>query len=128
MNMNEFIQAAQTKCFEKYGVFFAFSTAQFDEQKKPEHFPYVRMGMGLICPKANKDAFLKAHKAIVSGGIAKDIKKNGKDAIIKRQLFNYECTYTNDISDVVEALEDYGFTHDDIRKVFNEMILEKEAM
>ena len=34
---------------KKYGAFFAFGNAQFDEQRK-EGVKYASLGAGLICP------------------------------------------------------------------------------
>lgn len=116
---NQYIQNAQSKLFEDVGAFFCFSDKQFHEGKQ-EGVEYVHVGAGLIVPKDAVDDFLVRHKEIVSGGIAKDLKKNGVKAIIQRELSNHECYYTGDITDCVEALEDYGITEDQIWEVYRE--------
>lgn len=117
MSLSAIIQEKQTECFNKHGVFFAFSKDQFVKQRK-EGITYVSLGAGTLCPKESVDAFLEDHKNIVQQGIATDIERNGKKAIIQRELANYECYFTGDIDDCVEALEDYGFTYDEIYEVY----------
>ena len=50
--------------------------------------------------------------------VKQDIEENGIEKIIKRELGNYECYYTGEIEDAVEALEDYGITHEQVSNVF----------
>ena len=52
-------------------------------------------------------------------GIDQDIKENGKFAIIRRELFNYECFYTYEIQDAIDNLEQYGYNEGDVLQVFN---------
>ncbi len=73
----------------------------------------------MICPKENAKEFIDTLHSIHKGAIKKDIKENGKDAIIKRELYNHECFYTGDISDVVDKLKPYGFTIEEIREIYN---------
>lgn len=118
MSLSQLIQEAQTECFNKHGVFFAFSPQQLNEQKK-EGVEYVSLGSGLICPKDAVKAFVEDHSNIVDAGIRLDLERNGKEKIIRRELANYECYYTGDIDDCVEALEDYGITAAEVATVFN---------
>ena len=118
MSLSKYIESAQTDCFKKHGVFFAFSDAQFDKQKT-EGVEYASLGAGTICPKANVKAFMIDHEGIVKAGIAKRIEAEGKTAIIRYELANYESWYTGDYSQAAEALEDYGFPIEDIIEQFN---------
>ena len=52
-------------------------------------------------------------------GIDQDIKENGKFAIIRRELFNYECFYTCDLEPAIDELKEYGYNDTDIMEVFN---------
>lgn len=113
MSLTTIIQAKQTELFNQYGVFFAFSNEQFEKGKK-EGVIYSQLGAGMLCPKANVQAFWADHERVVADGIAEDIRANGKDAIIRRELYNYECFYTGDIDDCVDAVECYGFTRADV--------------
>jgi len=51
-------------------------------------------------------------------GIEQDIKENGIDKIIVRELYNYECFYTGEIEDAVDALEAYKIDIEIIRKAY----------
>ncbi|MEZ8306143.1 hypothetical protein AB6C61_20185 [Vibrio splendidus] len=116
--LSHYIQDKQTQAFNDAGAFFAFSNQQFDEEKK-DSVKYASLGMGLICPVDNAKQLMTRLDSIAQEGIAEDIKENGKKAIIRRELFNHECFYTNDICDCVEKLEGYGITYDEIHEVFN---------
>jgi len=116
--LSDYTQAAQTKCFEETGSFFAFSNKQLDE-KKQDGVTYVSLGHGLICPKQNAKEVHERLNNIHAEGIKLDIEENGIEAIIKRELGNYECYYTGEIDDAVDALEDYDdITVEMIKNVF----------
>ncbi|ENM5760126.1 hypothetical protein ACQ902_003913 [Vibrio mimicus] len=112
-----YTQDKQTELFNQIGAFFAFSNEQFNEAKK-EGVRYVNFGAGLIAPNENAKMLLQQLEKINAEGIAQDIAENGKQAIIRRELFNYECFYTGDICNCVDALQDYGYSYDDIYQVY----------
>jgi hypothetical protein len=109
-----YTQEAQTALFDSLGAFFAFSDTQFNKSKK-DGVNYCTFINGLIVPKENAKALADGLESITAKGIASDIAENGLKAIIRRELFNYECFYTNDISDCVEALSGYGIEQGEIR-------------
>lgn len=115
--LSEYIETAQSACFKKYGVFFAFSNDQFENQMK-EDVQYTRMGMGMFCPKDNVTDFMLDHVAIVDAGMAQDVKDNTIEGVIKRELNNYEAYYTGDPTEAFEALKAYGVTEEQVTKVF----------
>ncbi|HCE1583017.1 TPA: hypothetical protein NGR52_004258 [Vibrio parahaemolyticus] len=115
--LNNYVQQAQTEALDKYGAFFAFSNKQFDEQRK-DNVIYRNMGTGLICPSQHCQALFDELAAIAKRGREQDIAENGAEAIIKRELYNHECFYTGDPSDAIDALEGYGFTKEQIIKVY----------
>jgi len=115
--LSDYMNDKQSALFEEYGVFFAFSREQFLEARK-EGIKYVNVGAGMIVPKEHVEVVMKSLDEIYQNGIKQDIAENGIDAIIKRELGNYECYYTGDISDAVEALEDYGISRDQVEKIF----------
>ena len=117
--LTNYIEDAQTRCFNKAGAFFAFSNRQFDEAKK-EGVEYFNMGAGLICPKVSADSLLRNLKSINKKGIKQDIKENGIKAIIHRELANHECQITMDITDCVNKLVDYPITREDIQAEWDE--------
>jgi hypothetical protein len=113
-----YIEEGQSKLMEETGAFYAFSTKQFDEAAV-EGVEYTNMGYGLICPKEHADKLFKGLEENVKNGIEQDIKENGKEAIIKRELYNHEAFYTRSTNSTAEALELYeDITREDIRRVF----------
>lgn len=116
--LQDYMNAKQTELFDKTGSFFAFGMQQFNEAKK-EGVKYVSLGAGLICPKENVNELLSGLKKISKQAIKKDLKENGKEGIIRRELNNYECFYTGSIDEAVEALKKYGFTPEEIRKEYH---------
>ena len=115
--LSDYCNEAQTKAFNEAGAFFAFSNEQFARQKK-DGINYVSMYAGLICPKENVKKLNEDLEAIHTKGIEMDLADNGKDAIILRELKNYECFYTGDIDDCVIELEDYKISVKEIKAVF----------
>lgn len=107
--LSDYTNAKQTKLWNENGAFFAFGQKQLDE-KKLEGVVYVSMGSGLIVPKGNAARVFEGLESIHTESIKQDISENGIKAIIHRELANYETQITGDISDTVEALEDYGIT------------------
>ena len=119
-SLTEYIQDKQTALFKEMGVFFAFSNEQFAKSKTPikKGSKYVSFGSGGYLPSYNLDEFIEKHEKIVTSGIAQDIKENGIEGIIKRELANYECFYTGDIEDCVDALKRYDITAEQILEVY----------
>ena len=115
--LTHYTEEEQTRIFKKYGVFFAFNNQQFAEQKV-EGVTYVNGPSGMIIPKEHVDKVIEELNICHEKGIAQDIAENGKNRIIRRELDNYECYYTHDISDAVDALEPYGITEAQVLKVF----------
>ena len=116
--LSDYTEKAQTKAFEDNGAFFAFSNEQLKE-KAVTGVKYVSCGSGLICPKENVDTLIESLENIQKESIKMDIEENGLEAIIKRELANYECYYTGDIEDAVQALSDYdGITAEMIRDIY----------
>lgn len=48
-----------------------------------------------------------------------DKQQNSKEAIILRELLNYECFYTGNPSDAITLLEEYNYTKKEVLEVFN---------
>jgi hypothetical protein len=68
--LNNYVDVATTKLFDKYNAFFAFNTAQFTE-KRIEGVEYVSMPTGLICPKSKALQLLSELDAIQLNKILK---------------------------------------------------------
>lgn len=118
--LSHYVEAAQTELFKTTGAFFAFSQKQFDEGMK-EGVEYVALGCGIICPKENVEALEAGLQSTRETGIAQDLAENGKQAIIARELHNYEAFYTGDISEACGALSGYGISRDEVRAEYNKI-------
>ena len=117
--LSDYTQDAQTAAFDKAGAFFAFGQSQLEE-KQIKCIKYVGMGAGLICPRNNAEQLIEDLSTTQAAGIKLDIAENGVNAIIQRELGNYECQITGDISDAVAVLEDYGITESQVQAGYNE--------
>lgn len=116
--LSHYVQEAQDKLFNETGAFFAFSKDQFDKQKK-EGVQYTALSAGMLCPVEHAEKLTTGLVNIAASGREQDMAENGKDRIIERELHNYECFYTNDISEAFIALMEYGITIDEVRAVYN---------
>lgn len=121
--LSHYTEDRQTQLFQDTGAFFAFDQKQFDEAMKyrNKNCKWVSLGSGLIAPKNMVNTILKGLKKIQQEGIQQDLKENGKQKVIERELFNHECFYTGDYQDCVEALKDYGITKEEIKAEFNRL-------
>lgn len=115
--LSDYAQDGVSAVMDKYGAFFAFGRDQF-EAKRVEGVVYAGTPSGMIAPKENMAALLAEMQAIYESARQQDIDENGIDAIIRRELSNYECYYTGDIDDAVDALESYGVDREQIAAVF----------
>lgn len=117
-------QKAQEKIFEECGVFFAFNKAQFDEGVKKvgasADNKITQISSGIFVLSNYLDIFQKKMTTLRAEGLKQDIEENGKENIIHRELANYETQITGNLREVVEALEDYGISEDEIRSYFRQ--------
>jgi len=116
-NLSTYIEEKINVLFVKYNGFFAFSESQIEEAKKQD-IKYIYRGGGLYHEAGRHKEFDEEYKFIIKQAIEQDLRENGKEAIIKRELKNYESFYTCDISDTIEALKDYGISKEEIQAVF----------
>jgi hypothetical protein len=116
--LSDYMEQAQTDLFNKTKTFFAFSDKQFKEQYT-EGIKYVALGSGMITPKEHAKEVSQELQKIYKEAMAQDLKENGIQGVIERELGNHEVYYTNDIDPVMEALKDYPeITQKDIIKVY----------
>lgn len=110
-----------TQLIKDVRMFFAFSTQQFQENKteKEESEKYVHIGVGAYLPKSQVENYIsgieninKWYKATIKGN---KLRKQE----IAYQLNNYECYYTGDISDALEALGS-EYTEAEVMAVYRE--------
>jgi len=116
--LSDYMNDSQTELFKKTGSFFAFSGKQLAEQRV-EGVVYVNLDGGMICPKDTVEELIDGLNCIHDKAIEDDINDNGIDAIIKRELGNHECYYTGDYEAVLEVLDPYGISEQQIVEVFN---------
>jgi len=112
-----------TVLFEKYGVFFAFSSEQFEEGMKKypvnEGEKYSSLGMGGYLPAKNKAGFRAEYdKLYEDERKALKAAKHEAENAIRYELANYECYYSNDISPVVDIFKGI-YTRAQIVKVYH---------
>ena len=55
---------------------------------------------------------------IYKDSIKQDLKENGKEKIILRELENHEAFYVGSIEDTIHKLKDYPITKDEIKKIY----------
>lgn len=117
--LSSYKEAPMSELFDSTGSFFAFSNEQFKKAANPD-VTYVHItNLRLFVPKGKQDHVLESIERIHMEAIAKDIEKNGKEAIIIRELWNYECFYVYSPEDAINALKDYGYTEEEVTEVFN---------
>jgi hypothetical protein len=118
--LSEYTNQPITDLLEQSGAFYAFSQQQFNEKQK-DSVQYVSFADGLIAPKENARHIIDSMARIHQQGIQQDLEENGRIKIIRRELNNFECFYTSDITDCVEALEPYGISEEEIMNIFRKM-------
>lgn len=76
----------------------------------------------MYAPTVNAKALAEAIDNVVTTGIQMDIKENGKEYVILRELRNYECFYSWDLHDCICALSDYPITEEEIETAFHKHV------
>ena len=116
--LSDYMEAKQNELFQRTGTFFAFSQKQFEEGRK-DNVKYVDMGQGMITEKPFVEEVINELDKIHKEAMVQDIKENGIQGVIQRELENYETYYTNDLEPAMDALESYPeITQDDIINVY----------
>jgi len=119
--LTNYTEQKTTDLFNNLGAFFAFSDRQYKENKK-DGVKYCSLGGGLIAPTEHAKELAEGLLAIGQAGREQDLAENGKEGIIRRELFNYECFYIGEIDDCVEALKQYGITKKEVLLAFNHIL------
>jgi hypothetical protein len=116
--LSDYMEERQTALFKKTGTIFAFSDKQFLENKK-EGVKYVQLGQGMLTEKPFVKEVIEGLDTIYKESIKQDIKENGKNKIILRELQNHEAFYVGNIEETIHKLEDYPITEDEISHIFS---------
>lgn len=120
--LQDYITDKQTEAYNKYKAFFAFSDEQLKEGLDKFNLTIEEccpIGYGLYCSKLNNKKLRLELNNIYKEGVEQDIKENGKEAIIVRELLNHEAYYTYDIEDTYDALDGYNITREMIMQMLN---------
>ena len=119
--LSHYMNSGQSALFKEKKVFFAFSQKQLNEGIEKHNLKGIKLinlGQGMFCPRVSAKAVLKALDCIYKLAIEQDLKENGKEKVILRELYNHECFYTGDITDCIEKLSDYPITEEEIKNVY----------
>jgi hypothetical protein len=125
--LTDYTEQEQTRLFDKYNIFFAFSAEQFNDNKpKEEGLKYVSRDAGMYQGYKDKKElkeFDKEFDKMLENAIKQDLKENGKEKIIERELNNHECYYTGEIDQsVIDSLSDYNISKKEIIDQFNKNV------
>ena len=116
-DLQDYVEDKQTALFKETNTIFAFSMEQFNSQKK-EGIKYVNMGKGMLTDKRHVKRLINGLDKIYKDGVVQDIKENGLEKIILRELANHEAYYTRTIDDTFDALKMYEVTEDQIWRMY----------
>jgi hypothetical protein len=119
-SINDYTNKINTELFNKYGAFFAFGNAQFNDKKK-EGVTYVQFNSGLICPKENAKILNTELNKVFDNAIKQQVLEFGADAVISYEYFNHEIQLTGDTSELIETMSIYKTQFPDL--FTNEIIL-----
>jgi len=115
--LKDYTNILMDKLYKETGSFFAFGSKQLNKQAV-KGVKYVSANYGLLIPVDKLDYFTSQLSYILKKSIEDDIKDNGKEAIIIRELEAHECFKTKDIGDCVDYLKQYNITRNEIQWCF----------
>lgn len=121
MLKNKIYQDKLSKLLNDCGAFFAFGTDQLNEALVKYNYKkedLINCGIGMIMPKAKVKEYIQKSKELKKW-FNSEIKKLDSNGIIRYELNNYECYYSGDITDAMPILKEYGFTKDQVLKVYH---------
>jgi hypothetical protein len=119
-------QRDYNKLFDTCGVFWAFSDKQWEENKT-EKLPdekYVSIGGGGYLPKHNVEKLMQGTKAIDETFKQQIQEFKAREQHILYELNNYECYYTGDITEALEAMGN-DYTTEEVQAVFKKFKAQK---
>ena len=119
---SSYSEEATTKALSKHGAFFAFSEEQLREGMKAngieDKSDLRSTGAGMLCHKDNCEQLYKDLTKAWEDAVRQDKKENTTQAIIIRELGNYECQIVGSDENARDALSDYGFTDSDFKSAW----------
>lgn len=112
--------------FYEKNVAYAFSKEQLQEAMQKlgatDTKELTTFGYNTICLKSKVKEIVNwiLEKQKEKENWLKSLNQKEKDIIIEFELYNYECTYTYDIDDVVDIFKNV-FEYNDIMRVFHKI-------
>lgn len=112
--------------FYEKNVTYAFSNEQLQNAMKKlgatSENELTSFGYNTICLKSKVKEIVNwiLEKQKEKENWLKSLNQKEKDIIIEYELYNYECTYTYDIDDVVDIFKNV-FEYNDIMRVFHKI-------
>ncbi len=112
--------------FYEKNVTYAFSNEQLQNAMKKlgatSENELTSFGYNTICLKSKVKEIVNwiLEKQKEKENWIKNLSQEEKDIIIEYELYNYECTYTYDIDDVVDIFKNV-FEYNDIMRVFHKI-------
>ena len=122
MNLQDLKKAKEQRVsnlIDECSMFFAFSDEQFIANKTPlpDGEKYVALGAGAYMPKSKVQIYIDGMEKIELW-YKQNLKVNAlRKKEIAYQLNNYECYYTGDITDALNALGS-DYTKEEVLKVY----------
>lgn len=112
-------QSKHSEAMRSYGVFWAFSNQQFEENKThlAEGDKYVSIGMGGYMPKSQVLGYQKALEEIATWFQTHVDALNLREAYILYELHNHEAFYVGEIEDTLAALGP-NYTMQEVKDVY----------
>lgn len=115
-------QKALDILFDECRLFWAFSNEQLtkglERINHQQGEKLTSIGAGGYLPKSNVDKFVNGMKQIKKDFKAKVKAHKLRPQVIADALINYECYYTGDIEDALEALGK-GYNRDEVQAVYD---------
>ncbi len=119
--LSDYMKEKQNKLFKDNKCFFAFSIKQMEDslfKTQQSKKDIVSLGSGMYCPRENAKFVVNQLDKIYKQSIKQDLKENGKEGVIYRELCNHECFYISDYTECVDKLIDYPITNKEIENVY----------
>lgn len=94
----------------KTGIFYAFSNAQWEENKTHKDAPdseYISAGYGGYIHKSNKEKYTNFFNKILPQLKKEFTSKININDLINYELINHECWYTGDWFEIVPLIASY---------------------
>lgn len=109
----------QTEMFNRYGVIFAFSDKQFEQQRK-QGMEYISAGCGMLVPQDNEDLVFAELEALRQRK-GEEMRSNvPREQYIFDALNNYECFWTGDVDNALEDALNYypDCSYDEVFRIY----------